>query len=156
MTKLLVILVSLSLLASSCVNQKQPEPPMDQYYNKQITVGDKELYVQIVTNEQDMSKGLSGRPPLKENQGMLFDYGKTNFAKHGFWMKGMNFSLDLIWIKDGSIIGISKNIPKPVSGTLEKDLITYYPPSEVNMVLEVLSGWAERNNIKTGDEIKLQ
>ncbi len=54
-------------------------------------------------------------------------------------------------IHQNTIIGIEKNIPAPKNNS---NLPTYSPPSEVDYVLEVASGWTDQNKIQTGDLIK--
>jgi uncharacterized membrane protein (UPF0127 family) len=125
-------------------------------YTKNLQVGDKKLLVQIVTSGIDMQQGLSDRSKLEDNQGMLFDYGAGTEQMPTFWMKSMRFNLDLIWIKDKKIIGVTKNVPAPLPSASLSTLPTYSPPSPVDQVLEVNAGWVERNNIKIGDEISLR
>jgi uncharacterized membrane protein (UPF0127 family) len=67
-------------------------------------------------------------------------------------MKGMKFDLDLIWIKNNRVIGITSNVPHPKNENDELPL--YPPPSEIDMVLEVASGFSEKNNIAVGDTIR--
>ena len=107
--------------------------------------------LEIVNTRQTMQTGLSGRSFMKENQGMLFDFGSQKQTP-AFWMKDMKFNLDLIWISDDKIIGITSNVPAPINN---KNLPTYFPPSPVNQVLEVSAGWVGRNKIQIGDKIKL-
>lgn len=105
-----------------------------------------------------METGLSGRQTLGKNEGMLFDF-KTPKNDLFFWMKDMLFDIDIIWIADKKIIGITPNIPSPEKdkGLEIKDLRlpAYSPPSDVDQVLEVNAGWSEKNKIKIGDEVKL-
>ena len=69
-----------------------------------------------------------------------------------FWMKDLNFPLDLVWIYDGKIIGIEKNLPPAGS----KPTVSYASPGPVNLVLEVNGGWVEANTIKVGDVILIK
>jgi uncharacterized membrane protein (UPF0127 family) len=103
---------------------------------------------------------------------MLFDFGKVA-SSPGFWMPDMKFNLDFIWIEQnpstgsGQIVGITPNVPAPIgnwklsreagSGSAGKieNLPIYYPPSPVNWVVEVNSGWCQKYKIKTGDEVRL-
>ncbi|MCC6711656.1 MAG: DUF192 domain-containing protein [Candidatus Pacebacteria bacterium] len=93
----------------------------------------KSFKVKVVTNQASIEKGLGGIKEFVEADGMLFVFpGKT---KPIFWMKGMQFAIDLYWIRDGQIIGVEKNILPPESETT--DLVKYYSPGEVDMVLEI-------------------
>jgi len=63
--------------------------------------------VEIAKSQEEKKKGLSLREDLPFNSGMLFVYNKENF--YSFWMKDMNFPLDIIWINaDNKIVHIEK------------------------------------------------
>ncbi len=46
---------------------------------------------------------------------MLFIFGTG--ATQTFWMKDMNFALDMIWISGNTVAGFSQNVPAPGPGT---------------------------------------
>ena len=153
MLKNFIILVIVALLAMSIFfylhsNQKviAPATPnnLTLLETKRITIGKKELTVEIADNPEEQVQGLSDRESLRENNGMLFIFEQPIIA--GFWMKDMKFSLDIIWIdENGMIIGIEKNVSPQSYPQI------FSPPSPIKYVLEVNSGWSDRNNIKTGD-----
>lgn len=122
-------------------------------YDQIISVNGKQISVELAQTPTQLTKGLSGRPALSDEQGMLFDFRHNPTKRPGFWMKGMKFNLDLIWIKNNKIIGITPNVPMP---TENENLPLYYPPQDIDMVLEVNAGWTEKNKIKIGDKIQLQ
>ncbi len=119
---------------------------------KNIKVNDLDLNVEVADNDATREQGLSGRDKLDDGKGMLFDFTNSDFRKPGFWMKDMNFSIDIIWIKDGKVIGVQANAPVPNN---DGDLPVYYPPSEISQVLEVPSGWSAKNSIKVGSTVSL-
>lgn len=109
-----------------------------------ISVGNKYLLVDIVDEDQERWRGLSGREKLGENEGMLFIF--PNSENLSFWMKNMNFSLDIIWIDENlKIIGITENVSPDTFPA------TFSPPSPSKYVLEVNAGWSYENKIRTGD-----
>lgn len=112
--------------------------------------GDSSVQVELATTEAQQAKGLGGRKSLPADQGMLFLF--TDYTVKKFWMKDLSFPLDLIWIYDGKIVGIEKNLP-PAGFNPE---VSYDSPGPVNMVLEVNGGWAETNEIKIGDVIMVK
>jgi uncharacterized membrane protein (UPF0127 family) len=165
-----IAILCLCLLSNGCSLTSSPP------YSTPLLVGQKKIFVEVVNTPEKMAQGLSGRERLTDEQGMLFDFSTPPYPplnKEGnsgirpaFWMKGMKFDLDLIWIKNNKIIGITPNVPAPQTsstspafGTLpsqgEETLKVYSPPTEVDMVLEVNAGWCEKNEIKIGDPIKL-
>ena len=113
-----------------------------------LEINNQKIFVEIVSKPEDLVKGLSGREKLKENQGMFFIFESA--GNYGFWMKDMKFPIDIIWIKDNKIVGFEKNID-PQIGVEEKDLKIYYPPEQVNEVLEVSAGVVDERGFKMGD-----
>lgn len=121
--------------------------------------------VEISDTALKRAKGLSGRKCLKNDEGncsesaegMLFLFGKPE--KRSFWMAGMNFPLDIIWINENKIVAVSKNIQPPkLSLSLSKsnELPAIVSPSvEADKVLELSAGAVEKFNIKIGDKIKI-
>lgn len=149
--KSMALLLSLSLLSASCAGNRATDA-----YNIPLMIANKKNFVEIAKTEKQLTRGLSGRDKLKADEGMLFVF--TSPGHYGFWMKEMKFDLDLIWIKDKKIIGITAKVSAPVKdkGLRIKDneLPVYYPPSGVDLVLEVNAGWSERNGVKIGDEVR--
>lgn len=123
-------------------------------YAVPVQVGAQQLLVQIAGTDELRQQGLSGREPLTDSQGMLFDFRNTTETDPGFWMKDMKFNLDFIWINQGKVIGITADVPAPK--TADDFLPTYYPPSAVDMVLEVARGWSAAHGIKIGDEVTMK
>ena len=107
--------------------------------------------VEVADTMLKKAKGLSGREMLKENSGMLFVFEKP--GKPTFWMAGMNFPLDIIWINGNKIVDISKNIQPPKNtGGLPA---IFSPSTGINKVLELSAGAVEKFGIKINDEIKI-
>lgn len=150
-TSILIIIGVILLIFYKPHQAQSPEN-----YRHTITVGTKTLYADIATSTQDMAKGLSDRLNMNKDQGMLFNFESEQTPT--FWMKDMNFALDFLWINNGRVIAITPNAPaapKNSDGSFDNShLPLYSPPSPVNEVLEVNSGWAEKNSIQVGDAVK--
>ena len=112
-----------------------------------VTISGKSFEVEVADDPQEREKGLSGRKKLAEDKGMLFVYDKEQRPE--FWMKGMLFPLDIIWIKGDRVVDLNKNIkPKEVQ---PPETIT--SSKEVDKVLEVNSGVIEEFDIEIGDQV---
>ncbi len=101
----------------------------------------------LALSSDSQIKGLSGRKDLKSDEGMLFVFDRP--GKYQFWMKGMNFPIDIIWIGEDSRVVYIKENASPES----------YPESfvsdkEARYVLEVISSFSQKNNLKVGDKIE--
>lgn len=105
--------------------------------------------VEISDTALKRAEGLSGRKTLEENKGMLFLFKKS--GKYSFWMAGMNFPLDIIWLNGEKIADISENVPQPKGFELPR---VVSPSTEIDKVLELSAGAAEKFNIRIGDELK--
>ena len=120
---------------------------------KTVSIGLIKIQVQIADTTDKRTKGLSGTSSLKANEGMLFIFeGETNPV---FWMKDMLIPLDIIWIGDGKIVRIDKNVPIPAPNTTENKLKTYSAGAPIDYVLEVNAGFSDQNKIKVGDSLDL-
>jgi len=115
------------------------------------------IKVDLALTLETQSQGLSGRKDLKEDEGMLFVFsaqggsasgGEIN-NRHYFWMKDMNFPIDIIWFgEDLKVVYIEKNA-QPVSFPT-----TFGPEEDSKYVLEVISGFSEKNNLKEGNKVE--
>lgn len=129
-------------------NSGSPTPVI----TKVITVAGKNINVEIANTQTTREKGLGGRASLSEDNGMLFVFD-TKDVTETFWMKGMLFPLDMIWIANGKVVAINKNIPVPASGTPDDKLVDYSPGRPIDYVLEVNAGFSDKNNIKVGQSL---
>jgi len=118
-----------------------------------MQIGNTMIKIEIADNDQTRAKGLSGRQSLASDSGMLFTFDKLD--KYTFWMKGMQFALDFIFIKDNQVVDILQNIPPPAVNQSDDSLPLYAPITYVNKVVEVNSGFISANGIKVGDRVQL-
>lgn len=110
-------------------------------------IGQKKFSVEVASTIATRMRGLSYRQSLPSGSGMLFVFPTSNTG--GFWMKDMNFALDLVWMKNGRVVGVERNIPPPLPGTPLYALPIYHPPESITHVLEVNAG--EAADINVGD-----
>ena len=115
-----------------------------------LRVGEQTLGVEIADSAEEWSQGLSGREKLAEDEGMLFVFDDQ--VRRSFWMRQMRFSLDMMFIRDGRINEIVRNVPAP-SGSQDGTEIRVQSQETADWVLEVNSGWAQEHGVKVGDEV---
>lgn len=105
---------------------------------------------EIADSDEKRIKGLMFREDLAQNSGMLFIFPFED--KYSFWMKNMRFSLDMIWIgSDRKIVDINKNV-LPCGASCEEII----PKAKAKYVLEVNSGFADKNRIKIGQDAEFK
>lgn len=114
-----------------------------------VKIGNAAFEVEIASTTTEQTRGLSFRDGLSEGAGMLFLFNRPSVQS--FWMKDMKFSIDIIWIGGGKVLGFVENAaPQPVWG-----LKIYYSPDGTDKVLEVNAGTVARDGIKVGDAVQI-
>lgn len=111
-----------------------------------VHIGKTVYQVDLALTGEEKTQGLSRRPSLADNRGMLFVYDED--APRAFWMPYMNFPLDMVWIRaDCTVAGVTADVPHPDPATPLSDL-PHYPSSEpARFVLEINAGQAATYNI---------
>lgn len=93
--------------------------------------------VSLADTEEERSKGLSGTRYLTQGFGKLFIF--ENPLKPGFWMKDMNYPIDIVWIdKDFKIVGIEKSVSPETYPEI------FYPQQDVLYVLEINADFSSK------------
>ena len=135
---LIVVLGSIFLFFKS--------PLEDGYKTKVIKIGDISITADIANTPERRAEGLSGRKTLPEGTGMFFIFDKPDW--YGFWMKNMNFAIDIIWIDgDLRIVDADKEV---TPDTFPK---IFYPNQAVKYVLELPAGSINKDRIDIGQVV---
>lgn len=118
--------------------------------SSRVIINNKTINVELAEIPSQHAQGLSNRPFLETDSGMLFIF--TDKKMRSFWMKDMKIPLDIIWITDNKIVGIVRDAPI----LQNNEVPTFISPEPVNYVLEINAGWTEKNQIKTGDVVEMK
>ncbi len=114
-----------------------------------VVLGGKQFLVELAISPEEKQRGLGYRSALAADRGMLFVYDHPE--QYAFWMKGMQFPLDIIWIAGTTIVDISYDTPVATQGALP----TYTPAKPVDKVLEINAGIAKKLGVNAGDSIQI-
>lgn len=135
--------------------QSLPFPLLPQQPSKsqQIIIGETKVNVEIADTKDKRSKGLGGRESLASSSGMLFLFEREDL--YPFWMKGLTFPLDFIWIKGEKVVDITENVPVAGEGAKDEDLPIYSSRQPLDKLLEVNAGFVAQHGIKIGDTVTL-
>lgn len=119
-----------------------------------LNYGAGNLLAEVAVTPDESALGLGYRDSLFERGGMLFDLHSTTVPT--FWMKGMRFPLDMIWIgEDKKVASITANV-SPEPGVPDEQLKRYSPASPVRYVLEVNAGAAAMFGIAPGSQMTFE
>ena len=127
---------------------------------RQVTIGTDStsspqvtITAEIASTDPERVQGLSGRTSLLPNYGMLFIFDQP--GNYGFWMKDMNFSLDMLFADtQGKVVTIAADAT-PESYRQNPPQV-FYPSAPILYVLEVPAGFAAAHNIRQGDTLVVQ
>lgn len=139
-------LLALFGVAFACQADSTPRPEIDGW----IELRGRRVSVEIAETPDAQAKGLGERDELAWGHGMYFAYERPGF--YAFWMKGMRFSIDIVWLRQGRIVDIDPNVPFE-EGTNGP---TLRPPELVDAVLEVPAGYAAAEGWQIGDRMRLE
>lgn len=113
-----------------------------------VFIGGVDVRVTIAQTQSEREKGLGGHAPLGIDEGMLFVFPKDGV--HAFWMKDMQFAIDIIWISaDGTIVHVVENVSPDTYPT------SFASPGPARYVLEVPAGFVASHNVQIGDVARL-
>jgi len=136
--------VGFSLTNTSTVSTNPAFEEFADYDTQSIIINDEIFNVYIADTSSRRVQGLSGITWLDENEGLLFNFNES--GQHPFWMKDMNFAIDIIWLdSDYRVVHIERNVsPDTYPNTFGGDVDSQY-------VLEVNS--EQVNGIEIGDTL---
>ncbi|MHB1697745.1 MAG: DUF192 domain-containing protein [bacterium] len=121
------------------------------YKTGEITIYGKRTFkaaVLIANKPKEWVLGLMFIRHLDKNAGLLMIMPP---AKVAVWMKNMLMPIDCIYMLNGRVVRVYKDLPVCRIKNCKK----YYSINSVNAVLEVRAGTAEEYGIKKNDEVKL-
>jgi uncharacterized membrane protein (UPF0127 family) len=119
-----------------------------------LTTADRTITVEVAADTPARELGLGGRDGLPADAGMLFDLQQP--ATASFWMKGMRFALDMVWIDDAKRIVATARDVQPQPGAPDSALTLYHSPSPVRYVVEVNAGAADRLGLTDGTTVRFE
>ena len=107
------------------------------------------LHLEFVRSSEAREQGLSGRDKLQKNQAMVFDF-RDNADGRCFWMKDMNFSIDILWLNDEH-----KVVKVVESASPSSYPESFCSTSKPTYVVELVAGQAKALQIREGKTVKL-
>jgi hypothetical protein len=143
-----ILLIPLVFIAAGC--NKKPTQPL--FGSGTATVAGHIITVEVARTVLAQAQGLSNRDFLAENNGMLFIFSSP--SRVAFWMKDTKIPLDFIWIKDGKVVEITKNV-QPEPNLPDASLHRYLPAELIDSTIEVNAGWATKNKVKVHDSVRI-
>lgn len=109
-----------------------------------FTLGGISLSASIADTNEERALGLSDTPYIPAGIAKLFIFDSAQ--QWSFWMKDMNYPIDIFWVnEEGRIVHVVKFAsPNSYPET------SFVPPVPALYVIETKAGFAQENNIEVG------
>lgn len=117
--------------------------------NASVKLGQDTFSLEVADTYKERQIGLSDKKSLGDRKGMIFLFDEPTIP--AFWMKDMDFPIDIIFLNGNRVVSVFRNVPAPENK--EERLPTYQPASPIDRVIEVKAGTAEKYSIDPGDEL---
>ncbi|MBE9117089.1 DUF192 domain-containing protein [Lusitaniella coriacea LEGE 07157] len=110
-------------------------------------LGGEEIELEVTRTPEQQALGLMFRENLPDNRGMLFSFDPPQEVN--FWMMNVKISLDMVFLREGKIVAIARDVPPCKS----EPCPTYGPPQPIDRVIELRGGRAEELGLGEGDSV---
>ncbi|PIQ67410.1 hypothetical protein COY25_00020 [Candidatus Uhrbacteria bacterium CG_4_10_14_0_2_um_filter_41_7] len=118
---------------------------------KTMKVAGENILVYVASDPIQQTRGLSGtKIETLGADGMVFLF--KNKEERTFWMKDMNYDLDIVWIANDKVVKMERNIPAPHG---EEPQRMKSMPYSVDTVLELPAGGIDKFGIVPGAPVVL-
>jgi len=122
------------------------------YNQTVVTIGGVQLVADIADTPEKQTLGLDVRESMDESQAMLFPFKNPSILP--FWMNGMKFPLDIIWIgEDMRVVHVEHSL-KPCPNSF--DCPSYQPDQNAKYVLETVAGFAKKHGVDKGAPVEFK
>ena len=115
-----------------------------------VSIGETRIPVELAITKEEQRLGLGERDTLEWGHGMLFVHERPEFRR--YWMKGMRFDIDIIWIRNDKISSIAhqvRHVPEENGPTISSIEL-------VDRVLEVPAGYAQTQGWRRGHRVQVE
>lgn len=107
----------------------------------------------VAVSPQEQRVGL-GFLPTNTKTALLFWYNSAQ--ERIFWMKNMQFPIDIIWIYKNKVVLVEKNIPPPSLLVGDEKIPRYGYGVLADKILEIPAGEADNKKIHTGLKVQFK
>lgn len=155
------LFLAIALFTGGCTPLiSEPSPPTSEAspetlgqslpLESQVTIGDQTIFLEIARTWEQQQVGLMYRPGQPDDRGMLFPFEPPRPVS--FWMKNVEFNLDIIFLRHGEVVAIADNVPP----CAEEPCALYPSDGVIDLVLELRGGLAQELGLKVGDRLEFE
>ena len=131
-----LIVAAIIVVASLMTLQRKPA----------LHIGDRSFALRIADTAEERMHGLSNTKSLPRNEAMLFKFEEPQ--RSCFWMKEMNYPLDIVWLSDAKKVVFIKQNAEPSSYPT-----AFCPLKPSKYVIELNAGEVKAAHITVGQQL---
>lgn len=124
------------------------QAPQSDYAKAMVRLNGRTIQAEIADTSEKRQKGLGGRDGLEADNGMLFVFEAAD--EHCFWMKDVDFAIDIIWFDDNKDL---VHLEESVDPASYPD--SFCPPEPAKYVLEITAGSARDLNVSENTQLEV-
>jgi uncharacterized membrane protein (UPF0127 family) len=143
-------LVVLSAILAGCSGDKPTS--MEEFNARRVTLPDgTTVQAEVMTQQQDMARGMMFRDTFPEGKGMLFIHGGP--GNYSYWMYQVRVPLDIIWMDtSGNVVEMVENAAP--CKTRASECPNYGGTKQAVVVLELPGGYGRKHGVAVGTKIR--
>ncbi len=111
------------------------------------------MAVEIADDAAERALGLMNRPEVPDGTGMVFLYDEP--VRSGFWMADVEVALSIVWVLDGTVVGVGEMEPCPAADSTCPLYLPNDPDALFDVVVETSGGTFTEAGVTVGDPVQL-
>jgi uncharacterized membrane protein (UPF0127 family) len=112
-----------------------------------VRIAGASLKAEVAATQASRERGLGGRACIPADRAMLFDFGQPGF--YAFWMKGMRFPIDIVWVGTNHRVVTAVRNLAPAS--FPKEFVNH--GGQARWVLELKANTVRRLHVRRGTPV---
>ena len=113
------------------------------------------LTVGVADDDMERIQGLSNRTSLGDKEGMLFIYDEVQVGETCYWMKDMNFAIDIAFMNsDKEVTVVYDNVSPETYNNESPELSERFCANDIQYVLELNASKATEYEVSPGAKLK--
>ncbi len=147
----ILIAACISIAAAAfLIYQPRAHPPTSAGDSRVLrTPSGEAISLAVADTDAARELGLGGRASMPDDEGMLFVFPEA--GHYPFWMKGMEFPLDIVWVDSNWKVVYLK--PDIATSTYPEFFV---PQTQAQYVIELNAGAAARAGIREGSVLRIE
>jgi uncharacterized membrane protein (UPF0127 family) len=145
---LIIVILAAVLTGGSPAGQKKAADCGKYRTDRVIHINGAAFNTEVASSAAEFEKGLAGRPCIRSDEAILFAFKQP--GQYPFWMKGMKFPIDMIWIDSDDKVAATRFNVRPSSYPQQFANAANHP---AQYVLEIQANRSKQLGVSLGTSV---